>query len=259
MKSNVMHIYAQGTSLFAQRNLYDNKVEVALQKYWYDIIYCNMGIQIHNKIREIYYQNSKKKKVKFVKLNFPTRVISNTVEEEVRRLCSIVPDAIPRTESGWMKEIFEKVAGFTREEYEAYKQYISNSWDRITLNDFFVDVKKYGNGARKIYVLGPCIVYGANVTSEKETFMYCLYQELMKSQISCEVIGIVVGLGKCSCYESMKQMLPYYGMELVEIERVKLEEQPISATKLRKYLKEGNWKQAEKLMPEKAVAYVKAR
>ena len=72
MKSNVMHIYAEGTSLFAQRNLYDNKVEVALQKYWYDIIYCNMGIQIHNKIREIYYQNSKKKKVKFVKLNFPT-------------------------------------------------------------------------------------------------------------------------------------------------------------------------------------------
>lgn len=108
MKSNVMHIYAEGTSLFTQRKLYDNKVEGALQKYWYDIIYCNMGIQIHNKIREIYHQKSKKTKVKFLKLNFPTRVISNTVEEDVRRLCSIVPDAIPRTEPRWMKEFLKR-------------------------------------------------------------------------------------------------------------------------------------------------------
>lgn len=102
-----------------------------------------------------------------------------------------------------------------------------------------MDIKRYGNGARKIYVLGPCIVYGANVTSEKETFMYCLYQELMKCQISCEVIGIVVGLGQCSCYESILNALTIAEGDLViDIGWVKTEEEGENILALRKAIEE---------------------
>lgn len=52
--------------------------------------------------------------------------------------------------------------------------------------------------------------------------------------------------------EEMKRVLPYYGMELTEIPRMKQEGEYISASSVRKLAREGNWELVRKLMPQEA-------
>lgn len=52
--------------------------------------------------------------------------------------------------------------------------------------------------------------------------------------------------------EEMKRMLPYYGMKLTEIPRMKQVGEHISASSVRKLAGEGNWQLVRKLMPQEA-------
>ncbi len=52
--------------------------------------------------------------------------------------------------------------------------------------------------------------------------------------------------------EEMKRILPYYGMKLTEIPRVKQQGKYISASMVRKLTREGNWEVVRQLMPEEA-------
>ncbi len=52
--------------------------------------------------------------------------------------------------------------------------------------------------------------------------------------------------------DEMKRMLPYYGMKLTEIPRMKQEGEHISASSVRKLAGEGNWEAVRKLMPQEA-------
>ncbi|OLR63366.1 hypothetical protein [Peptoniphilus porci] len=56
----------------------------------------------------------------------------------------------------------------------------------------------------------------------------------------------------------MKKILPNYGVELVEIERLKSDEEVISASKVRKLLKEKKFQEAYKYLPAATIKALKS-
>lgn len=56
--------------------------------------------------------------------------------------------------------------------------------------------------------------------------------------------------------EAMKQILPEYGINFVEIPRVENNGLPVSASMVRKYLKEKNWGEILKLVPDTTYEYL---
>lgn len=56
--------------------------------------------------------------------------------------------------------------------------------------------------------------------------------------------------------QAMKQILPEYGIEFIEIPRVEQSGEPVSASLVRKYLKEKNWVEILKLVPESTYEYL---
>lgn len=56
--------------------------------------------------------------------------------------------------------------------------------------------------------------------------------------------------------DGMRDILPQFGMEFVEIPRKKAGGEVISATKVRKYLKDGNWKALRQLVPESTYRFL---
>lgn len=58
--------------------------------------------------------------------------------------------------------------------------------------------------------------------------------------------------------DTMKKILPNYGVELVEIDRLKSDEEVISASKVRKLLKEGNFEEAYKYLPAATIKALKS-
>ena len=57
--------------------------------------------------------------------------------------------------------------------------------------------------------------------------------------------------------ETMKEILPQMGIEVVEIPRKTLEEHPISASRVRELMKLGCWDELKKLVPDTTFAYLK--
>ncbi|MDY3903498.1 [citrate (pro-3S)-lyase] ligase [Peptoniphilus sp.] len=58
--------------------------------------------------------------------------------------------------------------------------------------------------------------------------------------------------------DTMKKILPNYGVELVEIDRLKSDEEVISASKVRKLLKKGNFEEAYKYLPAATIKALKS-
>ena len=56
--------------------------------------------------------------------------------------------------------------------------------------------------------------------------------------------------------ETMKQILPQMGIEVIEIPRKTLEEIPISASRVRQLMKEENWRALQKLVPATTYEYL---
>lgn len=89
-------------------------------------------------------------------------------------------------------------------------------------------------------------------------------------RIFCEVIADCMGI---SCRfageeptdlvtrkynETMKYILPQYGMEFIEIPRLKLKDaEYISASKVRCFLKQEDWKSASAFLPDTTISYLK--
>lgn len=57
--------------------------------------------------------------------------------------------------------------------------------------------------------------------------------------------------------ENMKEILPQYGIELIEIPRKMLGEDVISASRVRKLLNEGKIDEIEKIVPETTLEFLK--
>lgn len=57
--------------------------------------------------------------------------------------------------------------------------------------------------------------------------------------------------------ETMKQILPPLGVEVVEIPRKTQEQQPISASRVRQLLQDGAWDELKKLVPPTTFEYIK--
>ena len=55
----------------------------------------------------------------------------------------------------------------------------------------------------------------------------------------------------------MKEILPQYGIELIEIPRKMLGEDVISASRVRKLLNEGKIDEIEKIVPETTLEFLK--
>jgi [citrate (pro-3S)-lyase] ligase len=58
---------------------------------------------------------------------------------------------------------------------------------------------------------------------------------------------------------TMKQILPQYGVEFVEISRKEAEGAPISASRVRAFLKEKNFEEIAKIVPETTLSYLKSK
>ena len=59
--------------------------------------------------------------------------------------------------------------------------------------------------------------------------------------------------------ETMKEILPRYGVEFHEIPRKKLGEEPISASSVREALKVGDFDKIKNLVPETTLKYLRER
>ena len=52
--------------------------------------------------------------------------------------------------------------------------------------------------------------------------------------------------------DSMRQILPHYGVKVVEIPRMQLNGEVISASKVRKAMKQGDWESVKEMVPEES-------
>lgn len=57
--------------------------------------------------------------------------------------------------------------------------------------------------------------------------------------------------------QTMKDILPKYGIQLIEYERYSVEGEIISATKVRKFMESNNWDEISKLVPDTTLTYLK--
>lgn len=57
--------------------------------------------------------------------------------------------------------------------------------------------------------------------------------------------------------EAMKQLLPYYGIQVIEIPRLEKDEEFISASKVRKAIHENDWDKVKQLVPEESYKELK--
>ena len=58
--------------------------------------------------------------------------------------------------------------------------------------------------------------------------------------------------------EAIKNMLPQYGIEVHELERIEAEGQVISASSVRRYLAESNWEQLRRIVPDTTWQYLQS-
>jgi len=56
--------------------------------------------------------------------------------------------------------------------------------------------------------------------------------------------------------EEMKKLLPEYGCDVVEIPRLEKDSGAISASRVRKFLKDGNFEEIRKIVPEATFRYL---
>lgn len=92
-----------------------------------------------------------------------------------------------------------------------------------------------------------------DITIFAEYFVKAL--NIKKRFVGTEVTDVVTRVYN----EEMKRILPEYGVEVVEVPRFELEGNDIiSATKVRKYLKEKNYDEAFKYLPEATIKYLKS-
>lgn len=59
--------------------------------------------------------------------------------------------------------------------------------------------------------------------------------------------------------QSMKEILPKYGVELREIPRREIDGEPISASHVRKLLEEKNWEEIKKMVPETTYSFLEEK
>ena len=57
--------------------------------------------------------------------------------------------------------------------------------------------------------------------------------------------------------EEMKKLLPEYGCGVVEIPRLEKDGGAVSASRVRKFLKDGNFEEIKKIVPEETFRYLK--
>lgn len=57
----------------------------------------------------------------------------------------------------------------------------------------------------------------------------------------------------------MKRILPYYGIQLTEIPRLKVGNLVVSASKVRKYMKDNNLDGLKRMVPDKVYEYLRSR
>lgn len=89
---------------------------------------------------------------------------------------------------------------------EYARKYITSFWDRIFSVPYkearkkFLEKKElqnsYGEGKRRIFLVGPCIVNGSTVF-EGESLIEQLYEYLRKQNIHCELMRVSNGIRKC--------------------------------------------------------------
>ncbi|WMJ84936.1 [citrate (pro-3S)-lyase] ligase [Oscillospiraceae bacterium LTW-04] len=76
--------------------------------------------------------------------------------------------------------------------------------------------------------------------------------------ITKRFVGTEPNCGVTNAYNNkMKELLPQYGIEFIEIERKQLNGMPISASAVRRLLREGNIDEVAKLVPSTTFAYLK--
>lgn len=96
-------------------------------------------------------------------------------------------------ENGSVEEIAEclKICGriITRKEWDELSEL--KKCEVRYIAGYRVEIKRYGaESGRKLYVIGPCIVRGNVVPEEKETFLYCLNDELREKGYA--IVGITI-------------------------------------------------------------------
>ena len=76
--------------------------------------------------------------------------------------------------------------------------------------------------------------------------------------ISCRFVGEEpTDLVTRQYNQTMKEILPQYGIQLEEIPRLKRDVEYISASKAREYITIGNWEKAEDILPETTINHLK--
>jgi len=64
---------------------------------------------------------------------------------------------------------------------------------------------------------------------------------------------------KSKVLEEMKKLLPEYGCDVVEIPRLEKDSGAVSASRVRKFLKEGNFEDVRKIVPAATFRYLRKK
>ncbi len=132
-----------------------------------------------------------------------------TVDEQFRSHHSIAP-SMPKEK--WEDDKVRKHMSLDRKNW-GYSSW--NEWKEIEEKKIETEIElddvryyccKHGNGSRRIYVIGPCIVRGVFVR-DKESLGYRIYCELKKSLVDLEVICLSPSRGSLITSENLIEKL----------------------------------------------------
>lgn len=208
-----LNVYAEGTAAACPWNLSERKIKGDVENYWLELLRSISG-DFYNWAEERFLRECKG--VRFLKVVIPQKkdIIFKKRGEDTCYHC--MPEVF---ETGSAEEI-----KYCQEVYG--RKITKEEWGRLcggkTAESFCIagkqlEIQYLGKQARrKIYVVGPCIVMGATVPEEKETFLFCLHKELVNRGKDYAIIGVgVPWLKKIGLYREVLSSLTIQENDMV--------------------------------------------
>lgn len=195
--NNVLTIYADGVAATGM------STSVDVKRQWYCVI--AMGEMMRNYITEKYRAYFENIGVKCLTMYFPNEAPNSTTDEVYRCLAQIRPEkpgwgtglTIKQMQQVYGGEIDEQKWDELVAEREKDPRYIHGIEEKIC----------YGTAPNKIYLIGPCIVYGVTVSSLDDSLGACINREVREISDEYAVEGRFCGIFQTTEYENTLKAL----------------------------------------------------
>ncbi len=190
-ETSFMNIYAEGYPLIYDGKFSKKATAEIIDTYWWEIVVRAITNNFYTWVTQKFFK--KFRKICSVAVTIPAKHEIKPKLYGEDSCHSTVPEVL---KNGDLKQLehCRNVYGrkITLEEWD--KLCASKEVSVQHIAGHKLETKHFeGRMSGKLYVIGPCIVQGYTVPEDKETFLYCLKEELKKKGVDYSITGIVVG------------------------------------------------------------------